>query len=165
MHNFARMKLIPLKIPCKPHIKAFLEFHFGIDYTLSTSDFLGIIFWHLLKKQNNYHQKMNKTANYERIYCSSFCVHIPEHYVFDRGTSDISVITVVHFNMLMEKFLSFFFKGFVNKKMEPPPKYQKDAILEFMDDNGITEETITEDAFLKSYQRYKKQMYRLKLGK
>ena len=49
--------------------------------------------------------------------------------------------------------------------MEPPPKYQKDAILEFMDDNGITEESITEDAFLKSYQRYKKQMYRLKLGK
>jgi hypothetical protein len=159
------MKSIPFKIPCKPHIKAFLEFHFGAEYVLSTSDFLGIIVFHFLKKQSNYHQKTNKTTNFDKIYSSYYAVRVPEHYVFNNGVADISVITVVHFNVLMEKFLSFYFKGFVNKKMEPPPKYQKDAILEFMDDNGITEESITEDAFLRSYQRYKKQMYRLKLGK
>lgn len=156
------MQPIPLKIPCKPHVKAFLEFHFGTDYVLSKNDFLGTLLFHFLKKQTKIYNK-GKNAPKAHIYTDYFIVKIPEWYFFDNTVNSLTSLTIVTFNNLMEHFINFYFRGFVKNLISSPPKYKKDAILNFMDANGIGEEHLTEDAFIKAYHRFEKRSEELKL--
>jgi len=157
------MHPVPLKIPCKPHIKAFLEFHFGADYTLSTNDFLGTLLFHLLKKQTKIYDKKSHAPK-AHIYTDTFIVLIPEWHCFHNTVNSLTSLTIVHFNNLMDSMISFYFRGFVKNLINNPPKYKKDAILNFMDANGIGEEHLTEDAFIKAYHRFEKRSEELKMG-
>ena len=156
------MNHIPVKIPCKPHIKAFLEFHFGVDYVLSTGDFLGTILFHLLKKESK-HYRSKKSCTMKK-YVDFFTVLVPEDHFFCRNVQCVEAITSVHFNNLVDTLISFMFKKSIDNRMKSPPRYRKDAILEWMDENGINEEHLTEDAFIKAYQRYRQQAKELRMG-
>lgn len=156
------MEFIPVKIPVKPYIRAFLEFHFGKDYSLSLDDWLGIMLYHILKKQQNLYADFNHRYN-ESVFTDRYVVLISGQKFFHEGVNEMTPISVIHFNKMVDNIIKHNFYTWVTKKIEKPTT-KKAAILEFLDCNGITEESITEDAFIKAFNRWKKQSHRLSIN-
>lgn len=151
------MNHIPIKIPVKPHIKAFLEFHFSEQYVLSLNDFLGLLLFHLLKKQSGIYKTkptiQKAVSNYKEI----FEVKVPVFDYFHLTVSEVNYKTIIDFNNMIDKFMDFNFQSFISEKpVKAKYKTKADQIRAWMDGNGLSEDQITEDAFIKAYYRFRK---------
>lgn len=140
---------IKLKIPVKPHIKAFLELHFGDNYKLTTKDLLGVFLFHVLKKETNWPSPGFNEKKYPEI----FNIIIEARYFFDFGISKIGPTNIIHFNKLIDYLIQFNLKNSIDYLLSPPLDTTKNAIIRYMDDNNINEEFLSFDA-------YKKTLYR-----
>ena len=158
------MKSIPLKIPVKPHIKAYLEFHYSEEYTLSLNDILGMILFHLLKKQSGIYKNKPSIQKALNNFTDEFEVHISQHNYFHLTINELTPKTIIDFNNLIDRLIDFNFQSSIKCRMDEKPRYKKDAIHDFMEDNGITEESLSSDALIKAEYRFRKKMKSLKLS-
>jgi hypothetical protein len=112
---------------------------------------MGVFLYHLLRRQKTDRQ-------YDRIvdnYADKVEVSVPEHMVFNEGVINITSLTSIYFNTLIENELKrelFYHVHFHHNVF----KYtQKDCIIHWMNLYGITDDDITVDGLWKALERIK----------
>ena len=75
-----------IKIPCKPHVLAFLKSKYETPYKLSLADWLGISIYHLLRRQESDKYIMASPEEYSE----KLEVLIPENTIFNAGLINLT---------------------------------------------------------------------------
>jgi hypothetical protein len=144
-------KLIPVQIPCKPHVKAFLEERFQLPYKLSLSDWLGIAVYHILRREKKDKYIVADPADYS---CSITLLMRPE-YMFHKGLTNVSDYTIYKINNLVESVISDIFLDYMESRVKDTTV--KEAILCWVEkydfpDNSFT----TYDNLKQKYFRFRR---------
>lgn len=140
-----------IKIPCKPHVLAFLKSKYETPYKLSLADWLGISIYHILKRQES---DKYVIAN-PKEYCEKLQVLVPENTIFNYGLINVTDYTIYKINNLVEDLISDRFLDYVSER--PEGMLVKEAILDWMAKYDFLESTFINYANLKQkYFRYRR---------
>lgn len=149
-------------IPVKPEVYKFLKTQFGEEYRVDMRNMLGIVLFHIFKKQVN--SRKNELYSIQKNYTCKYVVIFSNFHFFNLAPKEISPFSVTQFNLFIENLIDFVFIQNTTSLLIEKPKNIKTAIETFIDSNDLGEEDLTYDAFKKQYYRFKKKKKPLKLS-
>lgn len=144
-----------LKVPVRPHVKKFLLARFPQPYVLSDDNYIGIILYRLLRRQEHdacYDRQLTK-------YTESFNVDVSEDKAFNHGSFYISSYSVVVFNNFIDDLFKEKMYAFLDDLFLFADEITiKKGIYEYMNKYNMLEGTdVTYDGLKKAYYRYRKE--------
>lgn len=156
------MSDIRVCVPVKPDVYKFLVSQFGEEYRVNTRQLLGILVFHIFKKQTKTGHVPK--ANIDKFYTEKYNLLFSSWHWFNLSPKEINPESVQQFNCAVEQLMNFIFIQNTFSLTRERLKNNKAAIELFMDENNIDEEDKSSDAFKKQLFRFKKSNKKLKLA-
>ena len=141
-----------LTIPCKPHVKNFLENSFGVPADLSLDYNINKTFLLLINRKTNRNEKRSSSPGYgKKVYRETVTIEVEEKYM-PENPNKISKKAIQDFSIFVEGYIKsmarifiFICEKFGMKRME--------AIREFQQTFGFSNELFPENNILQDLKR------------
>lgn len=141
---------VPVDVPTKPYIKAWMHAELGEKPVMSQSHHIGSKFVDLLERKSNYQKTIYSADHYPatvRVYINKHC--------FNKKGCHIHETNILAFNNYMESYLKSQVRFMLDVYFEMTKSVE--ASIEIMRDRiGIPEEHFPYDTVKKDYYRYRK---------
>lgn len=143
-------EIIPIKIPIRSHYKKYCEKEFST--TLTTTDPLGIILYHMLRKNERetplhvQHYNLNTELTF----------YISDRSIYKEALrTSLNSTQVYQFNFIIEYFFKKHLYNYLDVKVEEGKEIQESVAM-FMGKYNMSKEDLTMDALIKAYYRSRK---------
>lgn len=145
------MKVYHERIPVRPHIFKYLSIEFPEPYKVSESDIIGPMLIQFMRRPENSTQSLSSVDKLT----NHWSIEIPEHCLIDRGSYNFGSRNILTFNTYIDQLMKEILYRQVQVYVQHE-KQQKQAILDFMLEYGISENDLSFDGWKKSMQRLEK---------
>lgn len=141
---------IPVDLPTKKYIKAYLISQLGEKPVMNTEHNIGCKLYDILQHKTD--EDKNRFAS--KRYDTQIRVYISKHVYRTRG-SFLNATNIKSFNLFVEKELKKFFKLYMDHYIEMLPSFEKNlpAVRKNL---GIDIEAWSDDSMKKEYYRHRK---------
>lgn len=141
--------MLKVHIPCKVHVKKYLQVRYGTSHTMSKKSLIGTLLFHILDKKCPKPEKQLNEFN------DKYDILIPEYYFkscgFDIGYKKKHYLAICFEKIFMEDLLLF-----IDLSKSSAGLNASESIREFFKSYKITENDVNYDSIYRQYQREKK---------
>lgn len=156
MPESERDKFFVLKVPIKPHLRLFIDHHYGTEYVVSHNNHIGLLIYEILRKRQFRSEKYYKSID---EYDDQWKVKISDWYTFNTSCMLINHYQVHLINSYLESLLMDNCHIYLDARQVDGSADIKSCIYDFIDRYDLT--SGSKDWYSKikqSYRRYREKI-------